>query len=128
MVRRGPGAQRAPQAWAAAQRSYSTFAFLDPHNLTAICAVNLVYLLAVYLVTRHVKAHGPVSDTVMKPLMLLYNAVCVVLAGWVVYGIVYYKLFVRSGQFACNAPDLGTSEGVELGWYADPDPTLPADL
>ena len=35
----------------------------------------------------------------------MYNAVCVALAGYVVVGVVRYKL-EKPGTFACNAPDL----------------------
>ena len=37
--------------------------------------------------------------------MQVYNAVCVALAGYVVVGVVRYKL-EKPGTFACNAPDL----------------------
>lgn len=95
----------------------SVLQFLDPHNLPAIVAANAVYLLVVFVIVRLVKSNGSMSDSIMKPFMLFYNASCVVLAGAVVFGIVRYKLTVRLGTFACNEPDLGTPSGETLAWF-----------
>ena len=92
-------------------------AFLNPHKLEAIVAANIAYLAIVFVIVRFVKSNGPVSDSVVKPFMLLYNAACVVLAGAVTVGILHYKLTVKLGSFACNIPDLGTPAGERLAWY-----------
>ena len=39
---------------------------------------------------------------VLRPVMILYNAICVLLAGAVVFGIAHHKLFVDQGKFVCN--------------------------
>jgi elongation of very long chain fatty acids protein 4 len=91
--------------------------FLDPHDFAAIVCANAAYLLVVFGLVRVIKARGPVSDAVIKPVMIIYNACCVALAGAVVFGIVRYKAFVRPGSFACNSPDLETAEGKTLSWY-----------
>ena len=95
----------------------SLLSFLDPHNLPSIAVANVAYLLVVFAIVRLVKSNGSMSDRIMKPFMLFYNASCVVLAGAVVFGIVQYKLTVKLGTFACNSPDLGTPAGETLAWY-----------
>jgi elongation of very long chain fatty acids protein 4 len=126
---------RLTASWAASQRLYDEritkgsfpslgldslptgLAFLNPHKLEAIVAANIAYLAIVFVIVRFVKSNGPVSDSVVKPFMLLYNAACVVLAGAVTVGILHYKLTVKLGSFACNIPDLGTPAGERLAWY-----------
>jgi len=50
----------------------------------------------------------------LKPLIAVYNAICVFLAGYVVYGIIRYKL-KHPGNFACNPVDL-SEDGKYLAW------------
>lgn len=91
--------------------------FLDPHNLPAIVAANVAYLLVIFVIVEIVKRTGPASDVVMKPFMKVYNITCVGLAGAVVYGLVLHKVTVDPGSFVCNKPLLGTKEGVDMAWF-----------
>ena len=94
--------------------------FLDPHNLEAIVAANVAYLLVIFSVVQWVKRSGPVKDALVKPFMLFYNLSCVALAGTVVVGVVRYKLSkfgTEYGGFVCNPPELGTRDGETVAWY-----------
>merc|ERR1719247_2932659 len=50
----------------------------------------------------------------LKPVLLVYNASCVVLAGYVVWGICVAKL-QNPGSFSCN-PIVRTRDGDYLAW------------
>ena len=69
------------------------------------------YLCAVWVVTKwSVSRAKPMG---LKRLMQIYNLLCVCLAGYVVQGIVRYKLG-KPGSFICNPMDLSTNEGKYL--------------
>jgi len=90
--------------------------FLDPASLPSIIVANALYLLAIVVISAVVKRTGPISDGLIKPFMLFYNATCVALAGAVVYLIVRHRLTVDAGSFACTAPTFGTAESETLAW------------
>lgn len=104
-------AQRESAGVFAVHHEYTTF--LDPHNLTSVAVANAVYLIVVYVIMRVVSKIGPVSDAIMKPFMFVYNISCIVLAAIVVWGILAYK-WTNPGSFACNEPDLSSTEGASL--------------
>jgi elongation of very long chain fatty acids protein 4 len=68
----------------------------------------------VYLATNWSKAQKTPMD--LKLLMRFYNAMCVGLAAYVVYGIVLYKVTVNAGTFVCNPIDTETPEGKQLAF------------
>jgi len=90
--------------------------FLDPDNTTAIVAANVGYLIICALLALLVTARGSgfKAEGMMKGLMLVYNAMCVLLAGYVAVGMVYVKATGDPGTFVCNKMDLVTEQGKWL--------------
>lgn len=73
---------------------------------------NVMYLAVcalLYLIMRH-RTEG----LKLKPIIVAYNIICVVLAGYVVVGIILFKL-ETPGSFACN-PLLTNVPGQELAF------------
>lgn len=79
-------------------------AFLDYRNTDAIMAVNVAYLVAIGALYMWMKdREKPFS---LRGPMLVYNAVCVALAAYVVVGVVNYQFAEGGGsKFVCNKPD-----------------------
>jgi elongation of very long chain fatty acids protein 4 len=73
-----------------------------------------VYLIGVYLASKWSNAQKEPMD--LKLLMRVYNAICVGLAGYVVYGIVMYKMTVNAGTFVCNPIDTSSAAGKQLAY------------
>ena len=94
-------------------------AFLDPHNTIAVGAANVAYLVICAVLTILIKARGSgfKAEGMMKALMLVYNAVCMLLAGYVAVGILYVKATGDPGTFACNKMDLVTAQGRWLAHF-----------
>jgi elongation of very long chain fatty acids protein 4 len=77
--------------------------FLDYTNFTAIFYANVVYFVLVFVSYRVLKSkemNGAMPMN-LKPILRVYNLVCVVLAGLVVVEIVRYK-YETSGSYVCN--------------------------
>jgi elongation of very long chain fatty acids protein 4 len=82
-----------------------------------VAGANMAYVV-VTLVLYQVMRRGPegVALPGVRPVMAVYNLVCVALAATVVYGVVSHKL-VYPGSFVCNADAGTTPADHRLAWY-----------
>lgn len=92
----------------------TTLDFLDNQNIYAITIINVAYFGIVYFLYLLMSRKG-VEPLKIKNVIRLYNLVCVALAGYVVVGVVRYKL-VSPGSFACNGMDLSSPAGKKLAF------------
>lgn len=64
---------------------------------------NLVYLLVTFCLYKYMKQRKTgLNDSILKRIIFYYNAICVGLAGYVVYAIINYKVFIDAGSYVCN--------------------------
>lgn len=64
---------------------------------------NIVYLLVTLSLYQYMKQRKEgLNDKLLKRIIFYYNAICVGLAGYVVYAMVNYKVTVDAGSFVCN--------------------------
>ena len=89
------------------------FDFFDNHNWNAIIAINIVYIALVFVLSKWSAAQEKPLDVTI--VMRVYNLICVGLAGYVVYGIVVYKMS-QPGPFVCNSLDVDTEAGKKLAF------------
>jgi elongation of very long chain fatty acids protein 4 len=101
-------AKQQPQFGLLAGTGYEAYDFTDNQNWSAIVGVNVVYFVLVAISCAYMKNRKEPFD--LKPIIRVYNAVCVALAAYVVYGTVMYKM-AKPGPFVCNSPDVGTEAG-----------------
>jgi len=78
--------------------------FLDPANIPAIAWANMLYFLLIYFlygVCKAAERRGSAPPN-LSWVLRVYNATCVALASYVVFGVVRYKIETRGGRFVCN--------------------------
>ena len=92
----------------------STFDFLDNQNYTGIIFINIVYFGIVYFLYTLMKRKGS-EPFQIKNILRMYNLICVLLAGYVVVGVVQHKLLLP-GSFACNSMDVSSVAGKKLAF------------
>ena len=63
---------------------------------------NITYYSVTLLLWLVMKNRKTGFKDVLRPVMIAYNAICVLLAGAVVFGIAHHKLFIDQGKFVCN--------------------------
>eukprot|EP00937_MAST-01D_sp_MAST-1D-sp2_P001867 g1867.t1 len=73
-------------------------------SFTTLAALNVGYLLVTWLLYRFMQRREGDFKAQLKPVIFVYNALCVALAGYVVWGIAQHKLTGegRDEPFACN--------------------------
>lgn len=86
--------------------------FLYGANLPFLVAANAAYLFIALVLYLWMQKREKRFE--LKPVLLFYNLSCVLLAGYVVWGIVVAKL-ENPGSFACNAV-VRTKDGDFLAW------------
>jgi len=86
------------------------FPYIDLYHVVLGNCVYFGVTLVLYLVMSQRKYPLPH----LRPFIAVYNAICVVLAGAVVYGILQLKM-KNPGTFACNLID-ESKDGQQMGW------------
>eukprot|EP00735_Rhodelphis_limneticus_P015345 TRINITY_DN9573_c0_g1::TRINITY_DN9573_c0_g1_i1::g.12197::m.12197 TRINITY_DN9573_c0_g1::TRINITY_DN9573_c0_g1_i1::g.12197 ORF type:complete len:280 (-),score=70.06,sp/Q5M8U1/ELOV5_XENTR/33.10/3e-33,ELO/PF01151.13/2.9e-57 TRINITY_DN9573_c0_g1_i1:165-1004(-) len=88
------------------------FPLADWTSLLTLCTAYLIITFVLYQIMQRKKE--PFS---LKPVIAVYNIMCVILAGTSLYGTVKYKLN-RGGGFMCNETNpIIHSEDMEVAWY-----------
>lgn len=87
--------------------------FYEPFmSYAEIIGFNTAYLIITYLLYQYMQRRDAIPDKFLKPVIAAYNLICVFLAGYVVVGVIKYKL-KHPGSFACNETDM-TEDGYFL--------------
>jgi elongation of very long chain fatty acids protein 4 len=80
-----------------------------------IAGVSSCYLAVTFLLHRYMKQRAsPFQCRPFKQILLTYNFICVLLAGYVVWGIGYVLLTVPERKFVCNALVHADSDGEKF--------------
>jgi elongation of very long chain fatty acids protein 4 len=80
----------------------------------SIVLANLAYLVITGLLYSYMSKQK--EGYSLKKFMMVYNVICVFLAGYVVVGLLFLKL-KNPGTFACNKTVTGSKEGLEYAHY-----------
>jgi elongation of very long chain fatty acids protein 4 len=89
--------------------------FFNPLNVQGISTICATYLFLVWAVSKFSASFDAPVFGDLRRVIQLYNLICVALAGYVVVGIVQYKLG-NPGTFVCNPIDTGNEKGDHLAF------------
>ena len=77
-----------------------------------LLAANVGYVVGTFALYTLMKRRDKGFD--LKPIITVYNVICVLAAGYVVLGISIHK-WNRPGRFACNELDT-SADGQHMAW------------